>query len=117
MKVTIKWTNPKKKESVKAFCNVELMKGSLTLYGVKIIDGKKGLFAAAQSTEKDDKYYPTAYISEELSDAICEAYKDKLTSSKAKKSSKKKHKDEDEDGDEDEDEENEDEDEDDDFPF
>ena len=116
MKVTIKWTNPKKKEAVKAICNVELMKGSLTLYGVRIIDGKNGLFAAAQSTEKDDKYYPTAYISEELSDEICEAYKDELKSSKAKKSSKKKHKDEDEDEDEDEDK-DEDEDEDDDIPF
>ena len=113
MKVTIKWTNPKKKEAIKAICNVELMKGSLTLYGVRIIDGKKGLFAAAQSTEKDDKYYPTAYISEELSDAICEAYKDELNKPKTKKSSKKKHEDEDdEDNDEDEDE-----DEDDDYPF
>lgn len=100
MKVTIKWTNPRKKEAVKAICNVELMKGSLTLYGVRIIDGEKGVFAAAQSTEKDGKYYSTAYISEELSDAICEAYKDELKSSKAKKSSKKKHEDEDEDEDE-----------------
>ena len=95
MKVTIKWTNPKKEEAVKAICNVELMKGSLTLYGVRIIDGKKGLFAAAQSIEKKDEYYSTAYISEELSDAICEAFKDELESSKAKKSSKKKHEDDD----------------------
>ena len=98
MKVTSKWTNPRKKEAVKAICNVELLKGSLTLYGVRIIDGEKGLFAAAQSIKKDsgDGYYSTAYISEELSDEICEAYKDKLKSSKAKKSSKKKYEDEDE---------------------
>ena len=98
MKVTIKWMNPKKKEAVKAICNVELLKGSLTLYGVRIIDGKKGLFAAAQSIEKKDEYYSTAYISEELSDEICEAYKDELKSSKTEKSSKKQ-KDEDEDED------------------
>ena len=97
MKVTIKWTNPKK-EGVRAFCNVELLKGSLTLYSVRIIEGSKGLFAAAQSIKKDsgDGYYSTAYISEDLSDAICEAYKDELWSSKASKSNKKKQKDEDE---------------------
>ena len=110
MKVAIKWMNPMKKEAVKAICNVELMKGSLTLYGVRIIDGKKGLFAVAQTNEKRGEYYSTAYISEELSDAICEAYKDELKKPETEKSSKKKHKDED-------DEDNEDEDEDDDIPF
>lgn len=97
MKVTIKWTNPKR-EGVRAICNVELLKGSLTLYGVRIIEGSKGLFAAAQSIKKDsgDGYYPTAYISEDLSDAICGAYKDALKSLKAEKSSKKqKYEDED----------------------
>ena len=85
MKVTIKWTNPKK-EGVRAICNVELLKGSLTLYSVRIIEGSKGLFAAAQSIKKDSGggYYSTAYISEDLSDAICAAYKDALKDYKPK---------------------------------
>ena len=78
MKVTIKWTNPKKDGKVKAICNVEVLEKSLTLYGVKIIKGDKGVFAAAQSTKgRDDKYYSTAYFSDEFSKSvIAEAKKD-----------------------------------------
>lgn len=71
MKVTIKWTNPEKDGKVRALCNVEVLVGSLTLYGVKIIKGDKGIFAAAPSTKgKGDNYYSTAYFSEEFSKAV-----------------------------------------------
>lgn len=71
MKVTIKWTNPKKDGKVRAICNVEVLEKSLTLYGVKIIKGDKGLFAAASSTKgKDDKYYSTAFFSDEFSKSV-----------------------------------------------
>ena len=51
MKVTIKWTNPEKDGKVRAICNVEVLEKSLTLYGVKIVKGDKGTFAAAASTK------------------------------------------------------------------
>lgn len=78
MKVTIKWTNPEKDGKVRAICNVEVLEKSLTLYGVKIIKGDKGVFAAAPSTKgKDDKYYSSAYFSDEFSKSvIAEAKKD-----------------------------------------
>lgn len=93
MKVTIKWQNKNAKEKVKAICNVELLKGALTLYGVRIIKGDKGLFAVSQSTKNGDKYYPTAYIAEELSDSICEEYE--TAAEEFKKSKKSKEEDED----------------------
>lgn len=71
MKVTIKWTNPEKDGKVRAICNVEVLEKSLTLYGVKIIKGDKGLFAAAPSTKgKDDKYYSTAFFGDEFSKSV-----------------------------------------------
>lgn len=71
MKVTIKWTNPKKDGKVRAICNVEVLEKSLTLYGVKIIKGDKGVFAAAPSTKgKDDKYYSTAFFGDEFSKSV-----------------------------------------------
>lgn len=71
MKVTIKWINSEKEGKVRAICNVEVLQGSLTLYGVKIINSDGKVFAAASSTKgKDECYYSTAFISEELSDSI-----------------------------------------------
>lgn len=71
MKVTIKWTNPEKDGKVRAICSVDVLEKSLTLYGVKIVKGDKGTFAAAASTKgKDDKYHPTAFFGEEFSKAV-----------------------------------------------
>ena len=71
MKVTIKWTNPEKDGKVRAICNVEVLEKSLTLYGVRIIKGDKGVFAAAPSTKgKDDKYYSTAFFGDEFSKSV-----------------------------------------------
>lgn len=71
MKVTIKWTNPEKDGKVRAICNVEVLEKSLTLYGVKIIKGDKGVFAAAPSTKgRDDKYYSTAFFGDEFSKSV-----------------------------------------------
>lgn len=71
MKVTIKWVNPEKDGIVRAICNVEVLEKSLTLYGVKIIKGSKGVFAAAPSSKgKDDKYYSTAFFGEEFSKSV-----------------------------------------------
>lgn len=71
MKVTIKWTNPEKDGKVRAICNVEVLEKSLTLYGVRIIKGNKGVFAAAPSTKgKDDKYYSTAFFGDEFSKSV-----------------------------------------------
>ena len=71
MKVTIKWTNPEKDGKVRALCNVEMLQGSLTLYGVKIINSDGKFFAASQSVKgKDGGYYPTAFIGDELSESI-----------------------------------------------
>lgn len=71
MKVTIKWINPEKDGKVRAICNVEVLEKSLTLYGVKIVKGDKGVFAAAPSTKgKDDKYYSTAFFGDEFSKSV-----------------------------------------------
>lgn len=71
MKVTIKWVNPEKDGKVRAICNVEVLEKSLTLYGVKIIKGDNGVFAAAPSTKgKDDKYYSTAFFGKEFSKSV-----------------------------------------------
>lgn len=71
MKVTIKWTNPEKEGKVRAICNVEVLEKSLTLYGVKIVKGDKGTFAAAASTKgKDGKYYSSAFFGEEFSKSV-----------------------------------------------
>ncbi len=71
MKVTIKWTNPEKDGKVRAICNVEVLEKSLTLYGVRIIKGDKGVFAAAPSTKgKDGKYYSTAFFGDEFSKSV-----------------------------------------------
>lgn len=89
MKVTIKWTNPEKDGKVRAICNVEVLEKSLTLYGVRIIKGDKGVFAAAPSTKgKDDKYYSTAFFGDEFSKSVVaeatEAMKDHKAKPKAK---------------------------------
>lgn len=89
MKVTIKWTNPEKDGKVRAICNVEVLEKSLTLYGVRIVKGDKGIFAAAASTKgKDGKYYSTAFFGEEFSKSVvaeaAEAMKDHKAKPKAK---------------------------------
>lgn len=84
MKVTIKWTNPEKDGKVRAICNVEVLEKSLTLYGVKIVKGDKGAFAAAASTKgRNDKYYSTAFIGDELSRSIVAEAKEAMKTSKA----------------------------------
>lgn len=71
MKVTIKWTNPEEDGKVRAICNVEVLEKSLTLYGVKIINGNKGVFAAAPSAKgKDGNYYSSAFFGEEFSKSV-----------------------------------------------
>lgn len=89
MKVTIKWTNPEKDGKVRAICNVEVLEKSLTLYGVRIVKGDKGTFAAAASTKgRDDKYYSTAFFSDDFSNAVvseaAKAMKDYKAKPKAK---------------------------------
>lgn len=85
MKVTIKWSNPEKDGKVRAICNVEVLEKSLTLYGVKIIKGDKGLFAAAPSTKgKDDKYYSTAFFGDEFSKSVVAEAKAAMKDFKAK---------------------------------
>lgn len=89
MKVTIKWTNPEKDGKVRAICNVEVLEKSLTLYGVRIIKGDKGFFAAPASTKgKDGEYYSTAFFGEEFSKSVvaeaAEAMGDHKASPKAK---------------------------------
>ena len=85
MKVTIKWTNPEKDGKVRAICNVEVLVSSLTLYGVKIIKGDKGLFAAAPSTKgKDNKYYSTAFFGDEFSKSVVAEAKTAMKDFKAK---------------------------------
>lgn len=85
MKVTIKWTNPEKDGKVRAICNVEVLEKSLTLYGVRIIKGDKGLFAAAPSTKgKDDKYYSTAFFGDEFSKSVVAEAKTAMKDFKAK---------------------------------
>lgn len=85
MKVTIKWINPEKDGKVRAICNVEVLEKSLTLYGVRIIKGDKGVFAAAPSTKgKDDKYYSTAFFGEEFSKSVVAEAKTAMKDFKAK---------------------------------
>lgn len=85
MKVTIKWTNPEKDRKVRAICDVEVLEKSLTLYGVKIIKGDKGIFAAAPSTRgKDDKYYSTAFFGDEFSKSVVAEVKAALKDFEAK---------------------------------
>ena len=89
MKVTIKWTNPEKDGKVRAICDVEVLEKSLTLYGVRIVKGDKGVFAAAPSTKgKDDKYYSTAFFGDEFSKSVVaeavKAMKDYKAKPKAK---------------------------------
>lgn len=85
MKVTIKWTNPEKDGKVRAICNVEVLEKSLTLYGVKIIKGDKGIFAAAPSTKgKDGAYYSTAFFGDEFSKSVVAEAKAALKDFEAK---------------------------------
>lgn len=85
MKVTIKWTNPEKDRKVRAICDVEVLEKSLTLYGVKIIKGDKGIFAAAPSTKgKDDQYYSTAFFGDEFSKSVVAEVKAALKDFEAK---------------------------------
>ena len=85
MKVTIKWTNPEKDGKVRAICNVEVLEKSLTLYGVKIIKGDKGIFAAAPSTKgKDDKYHSTAFFGDDFSKSVVAEAKAALKDFEAK---------------------------------
>ena len=85
MKVTIKWMNPEKDGKVRALCNVEVLEKSLTLYGVKIVKGDKGTFAAAASTRgKDEKYYSTAFFGDDFSKSVVAEAKEAIKNFKAK---------------------------------
>lgn len=89
MKVTIKWTNPEKDGKVRAICDVEVLEKSLTLYGVKIIKGDTGLFAAAASTKgKDGKYYSTAFFGEEFGKSVVAGAAGAMKDHKAKPKAK-----------------------------
>ena len=115
-----------KKSNLKAFVSVEFDE-CFAVTGIKIMDGKKGLFVSMPSNEgQNEEYYDIAFpvtkkFREELNDAILTAFeaedededepKKKKGKKSSKKSSKKKSK-----KDEDEEEDDEDEDEED-IPF
>lgn len=84
----------KKKSTLKAFASVEFDE-CFVVSGIKVLDGKKGLFVAMPSNQgSDDEYYDVAFpitkeFREELSEAVLDAYDEELEDD-GKKSSKKK---------------------------
>ena len=84
-----------KKSNLKAFVSIELDE-CFAVTGIKVMDGKKGLFVSMPSREGDDEYYDVAFpvtkkFREELYDAILTAFEaeDEDEPKKAKKSKKK----------------------------
>lgn len=68
----------KKSKTLLANCNV-CFNNSLIINGIKLVDGKNGMFISFPSKEVDGKYYDVAYIMnkndiDNLTDAIIEAY-------------------------------------------
>ena len=96
----------KKKSNLKAYVNVEFDE-EFVVKGIKVLDGKKGLFVSMPASEgKDGEFYDIAFpitkeFRENLVDDILDAYDDAQESSKKskksfkKKSSKKKSSDDD----------------------
>jgi len=63
--------------SLRAFVTAEI--NGITINGLKIMDGKNGLFVSLPSTEKNGKYYPVIYITDkglyaEVQQVILSAY-------------------------------------------
>ena len=96
-----------KKSNLKAFVSIELDE-CFAVTGIKVMDGKKGLFVSMPSREGDDEYYDVAFpvtkkFREELYDAILTAYEaeddEDEKGSKKDKKNKKSKKDEDDDDD------------------
>lgn len=67
------------KNSLRAFVDIEFDE-CFVLKGIKVVDGKKGLFVAMPNEKgSDGKYYDTAFpitkkFREELNDAVFEEY-------------------------------------------
>ena len=95
-----------KKSNLKAFASIELDE-CFAVTGIKIMDGKKGLFVSMPSNEgSDGEYFDIAFpvtkkFRTELNDAILTAFEaedeDDKSDKKGKKKSKKKAEDDDED--------------------
>jgi len=78
-----------KESSVKAFCDI-LVGGSFVVKGLRVVNGKKGLFVGLPREKgKEDKYYDIFYpvsreAREELETAILEAYKVEVANKEVK---------------------------------
>ena len=104
--VTIYPYKKAKKSNLKAFVSIELDE-CFAVTGIKIMEGKKGLFVAMPSNEgSDGDYHDVAFPvtkkgREELNDAVLTAYEalddDEPKKGKAKKKSKKKDDEDDDD--------------------
>lgn len=85
----------KKRSNLKAYVNVEFDE-ELVVKGIKVLDGKKGLFVSMPASEgKDGEYYDIAFpitkeFRETLVEDVLDAYEDSQESSKKSKKSSKK---------------------------
>ena len=85
----------KKKSNLKAYVNVEFDE-EFVVKGIKVLDGKKGLFVSMPASEgKDGEFYDIAFpitkeFRESLVEEVLEAYEDSQESSKKSKKSSKK---------------------------
>lgn len=98
-----------KKGNFKGYASVELG-GEVVITGIRLLDGKKGLFIAMPAqADSEGEYHDIAFpvtkeLREKMTDAVIEAYEDgDEKPKKAKKSKKRKAKDEDEDEDDEDD--------------
>jgi len=71
----------KKESNVKAFCDI-LIGGSYAVKGLRVVDGKKGLFIGLPREKgKEDKYFDIFYpiskeARQELEKAVLDAYEE-----------------------------------------
>lgn len=74
--ISITRINRQDKGNLKAFCNVDI-NGKIEIYGVRLLDGKNGLFLSMPSRKgQDDKYYDHVRIKDEpLRDQVLAAVK------------------------------------------
>ena len=85
----------KKKSNLKAYVNVEFDE-EFVVKGIKVLDGKKGLFVSMPASEgKDGEFYDIAFpitkeFRETLVDDVLDAYEEAQESSKKSKKSSKK---------------------------
>lgn len=85
----------KKRSNLKAYVNVEFDE-EFVVKGIKVLDGKKGLFVSMPASEgKDGEFYDIAFpitkeFRETLVEDVLDAYEDSQESSKKSKKSSKK---------------------------